>query len=128
MVSWPEAVRDQSAELRVQWVTGLLERGKSVCESLLKTGQLQCVCVCVCVCVRVRVRVRVHVRVCVELADTSDVCILFLSIRHLHYVAEISTERRSYLMRECNSMECSSGENCDNARGIWPLRGLGQLA
>ena len=37
-VTWPVEQRVQSAEAKVQWVTGLLETAKRVCEHLLKTG------------------------------------------------------------------------------------------
>ena len=39
VVTWPVELRDQSIELKVQWVITLLERATRVCEEILATGQ-----------------------------------------------------------------------------------------
>ena len=39
VVTWPVELRDQSIELKVHWVTTLLERATIVCEEILATGQ-----------------------------------------------------------------------------------------
>ena len=38
-ITWPKEIRVESTEFKVQWVRGLLQTAKRICEEILQTGQ-----------------------------------------------------------------------------------------